>query len=65
MKQNADFQEGISQDQGTAEPRPTPKLLTTNESIQIRYSNTLNSAHFGGHNFPHYSKSALFEVTVM
>ena len=29
------------------------------------YSNTLNSAHFGTGNFPHYSKSALFEVTVM
>ena len=31
----------------------------------LMYSNTLNSAHFGTGNFPHYSKSALFEVTIM
>ena len=37
MKQKADFQEGISQGQSTATPFPTPKLLTTNESFQMRY----------------------------
>ena len=34
MKQNIDFQEGISQ--ATANPLPTRKLLTTNERFQIR-----------------------------
>ena len=37
MKQNADFQEGISQAQRSATPLPTPKFLTTNESFQMRY----------------------------
>ena len=37
MKQNADFQEGISQAYSTATPLPTPKVLTTNESFQLRY----------------------------
>ena len=34
MKQNADFQEGISQAQSTATPLPTPKFLSSNESGQ-------------------------------
>ena len=33
MKQNTDFQEGISQAESTATPLPTPKLLTTNDSF--------------------------------
>ena len=37
MKQIADFQEGISQAWSTATPLPTQKLLTTNESFQMRY----------------------------
>ena len=37
MKQNADFQEGVSQAYSTATPLPTQKVLITNESIQIRY----------------------------
>ena len=37
MKQNADFQEGISQAQSTVTPLLTPKFLTTNESFQMRY----------------------------
>ena len=36
MKQNADFQEGISQAQSTATPLPTPKVLTTNENFDMR-----------------------------
>ena len=35
MKQNAGFQEGISQAWSTATPLLTPKLLTTNESFQV------------------------------
>ena len=37
MKQNADFQEGISQAYSTATPLPTPKVLTTNKSFKIKY----------------------------
>ena len=37
MKQNADFQEGISKAQGTATRVPTPKFLTTNENFEMRY----------------------------
>ena len=37
MKQNADFLEGYSQAQGTATPLPIPRILTTNESFQMRY----------------------------
>ena len=37
MKQNADFQEGISQAQSTATPLPSPNFLTTNKSFQMRY----------------------------
>ena len=37
MKQNADFQEGISQAESTATPLPTPKFLTTNESFKMRH----------------------------
>ena len=33
-------------------------------ALTCKYSNTLNSAHFGTRNIPHYSRSALFEVTV-
>ena len=40
MKQNADFQEGISQAEGTATPLPTSKFVTTNESFQMRYFTT-------------------------
>ena len=40
------------------------KRNRSNEVEVLQYRNTLNSAHFGGHNSPHYSKSALFEVTV-
>ena len=31
----------------------------------FKYRDTLIRAHFGNGNFPHYSKSALFEVTVI
>ena len=37
MKQNADFQEGISQAYSTATPLPTLNVLTTNKSFQMRY----------------------------
>ena len=37
MKQNADFQEGISQAWSTITPLPTPKFLTTNENFEMRY----------------------------
>ena len=37
MKQNADFQEGISEAESPAKPLLNPKLLTTNESFQMRY----------------------------
>ena len=37
MKDNADFQEGISQTQRTATLLPTSKFLTTNKSFQMRY----------------------------
>ena len=37
MKQNADFQVGISQAQSTATLLYIPVFLTTNESFQIRY----------------------------
>ena len=37
MKQNADFQEGISQAQSTATPQPTLKFLTTNKIFQMGY----------------------------
>ena len=37
MKQNADFQEDISQAQNTATPLPIPRFLPTNESFQMRY----------------------------
>ena len=37
MKQNAGFQEGVSQAYSTATPLPIPKVLTTNESFQMRY----------------------------
>ena len=37
MKQNADFQEHISQAYSTATPLPTPKFLTTNKSFQLNY----------------------------
>ena len=37
MKQNADFQEGISLAQDNAIPLPTLKSLIANESFQIRY----------------------------
>ena len=37
MKQNADFNEGISQAYSTATPLPTQKFLTTNESFKMRY----------------------------
>ena len=37
MKQNVDFQEGISQAWSTPTHLPTPKFLATNESFQMRY----------------------------
>ena len=37
MKQNADFQEGISQAQNTSTSLPTQKILTTYKSFQMRY----------------------------
>ena len=37
MKQNADFQEGISEAESPAKPLLNPKLLTINESFQMRY----------------------------
>ena len=37
MKENADFQEGISQAWISVTPLPTPKFLTSHESFQIRY----------------------------
>ena len=37
MKQNADFDEGISQAYSTATLLPTPKFLTTNKSFQMMY----------------------------
>ena len=40
-------------------------FLKENPIDLIEYRNTLISAHFGTGNFPHYSKSALFEVTVI
>ena len=43
----------------------TLSSLRLKMSYKFLYSNTLNSVHFGTGNFPHYSKSALFEVTVM
>ena len=42
MKQNADFQEGISQAYSNATPLPTPKFLNTNnKSIQMKYYITI------------------------
>ena len=37
MKQNADFQEVISQNLSTVTLLPTQKFLTINESFQMRY----------------------------
>ena len=37
MKQNADFQEGISQAYSTATLLPTPNFLTPNKSFQMIY----------------------------
>ena len=42
-----------------------PELPQWGELVGLEYRNTLISAHFGNGNFPHYSKSALFEVTVI
>ena len=39
MKQNADFDEGISQAQSNATQLPNPQYLTTNKSFQMRYYN--------------------------
>ena len=49
MKQNADFQKGISQAYSTATPLPTPKVLTANESFKIRYYKRISlKAHKNG-----------------
>ena len=37
MKQNADFNEGISQAYSTATLLPTPKFLTPNKSFEMMY----------------------------
>jgi len=37
MKQNADFQDDVSQAWSTVTPLPTPKFLITNESFLRRY----------------------------
>ena len=37
MKQNADFQEGISQAWSIATPLPTFNVFTTNESFKMKY----------------------------
>ena len=41
MKQNADFQEDISQAQSTATPLPTPKFLTTTLVCRINVQQNL------------------------
>ena len=49
MKQNGDFQEGISQPQGAATPLPIPMFSTSNESFQMRnYKRIFLKGHQNG-----------------
>ena len=41
MKQNADFQEGISQAYSTAALLSTPKILTSDKGFQMKYYKTI------------------------